>query len=139
MVHALDEIRRVLLPDGILIDLRPLADRWPVEVISQRECQQTGHVTDLPLGLEDDMAANQAMADAESRGWFLREQEEFFPIHYVWDTPSEMEEWIETEWEGFISLGEDARRATRSVWAVGDADCRVRVQAKLLITKWKKL
>lgn len=139
MVHALSEIRRVLQPDGILVDLRPLADRWRVEVFSARETRGTGHVTDLPLGLEDDAAANRAMADAEGRRWFLRESEEFFPIYYVWDTASEMEEWVETEWENFIGLEEETKGATRSAWALGDADSRVRVQVKMLITRWRKL
>jgi len=137
MVHALGEIQRVLVPDGILIDLRPIADQWPVEVFSARETRQTGQMTDLPLGLEDDSAANQAMANAESKGWFTREDETFFPLHYVWDTASDMEKWIDEEWTNFISIGEEARRATRSAWAVGDADSRVRVRAKMLLTKWK--
>ena len=45
MVHALSEVRRVLSPDGILIDLRPLADNWPVEVVSLREVRRTGSGT----------------------------------------------------------------------------------------------
>ena len=139
MVHALDEIRRVLVRDGSLIDLRPLGSRWRVEVISARETRQTGTLTDLPAGVEDDNAANQAMAEGERKGYFLREREELFPIHYIWDTASEMEEWIDTEWEGYVGLGEETRRATRSAWALGDADSRVRVEVKVLITRWKKL
>jgi hypothetical protein len=139
MVHALGEIQRVLVPDGILIDLRPLCDSWLIEVISGRETRQTGHVTDLPLGLEDDEAANQAMRQAEANGWFVREGEEFFPIHYVWDTASDMEKWVDEEWVDFIGLDEDIRRATRSAWAIGDADSRVRVRVKMLITKWRKV
>jgi hypothetical protein len=50
-----------------------------------------------------------------------------------------MEEWIDTEWEGFVSLEEETRRATRSAWALGDADSQVRVEVKVLITRWKKL
>jgi hypothetical protein len=139
MVHALDEIRRVLVKDGILVDLRPLGDRWRVEVVSARETRQTGTMTDLPAGVEDDNAANQAMAAGEHKGWFLRERETLFPIYYIWDTASEMEAWIDTEWEGFVGLGEETRRATRSAWALGDADSRVRVEVKVLITRWKKL
>lgn len=139
MVHALDEIRRVLVKDGVLIDLRPLGDKWRVEVVSARETRQTGTMTDLPAGLEDDTAANQAMKEGERREWFIREKEEIFPIHYIWDSASEMEEWIDTEWEGFVSLGEETRRSTRSAWALGDADSQVRVEVKILITRWKKL
>lgn len=139
MVHALSEIRRVLVPDGILIDLRPITDRWDVEVFSARETRETGHVTGMPIGLEDDSAANQSMKEAEAKGWFKREQELFFPIHYVWDTASEMEEWIEDEWENVVELDDRVKHQTRSAWALGDADSQVRVKVKMLITRWKKL
>ena len=137
MVHALAEIRRVLVPQGILVDLRPICSQWEIQVFSAHETRETGRVTDLPLGIEDDQAATQAMAEAESNGWFTRKIETFFPIHYVWDSPSEMEEWVDEEWENFIGLEDDARRATRSAWALGNADTRVRIRVKMLITRWE--
>jgi len=139
MVHALSEIRRVLIPNGILIDLRPVLDHWQVEVASAREVRETGRMQDFPLGLADDEAANRSMAQSEERGWFRRDQEEFFSYYYSWDTPKEMEEWIEEEWEGFIGLDEETKRASRSAWALGDADTQVRVKVKMLIARWRKL
>ena len=139
MVHALDEIRRVLVPDGILIDIRPLADRWPVEVVSTLGFKETGRADDLPEQVNADAASNAAMQAVASRGWFRREQEEIFPFFYSWDTPSEMEEFIRAEWTDFIGFGEDAKKATRSAWAIGEADSRVRVRVKVLITRWKRL
>lgn len=136
MVHALDEIRRVLLPNGILVDLRPLQDRWQIEVISAREVRETGRVQDFPSALADDEAANRAVLQAAGNGWFSRDREEFFPYYYTWDTPSEMEEWIVEEWSDFISLDEETKRATRSAWALGDADAQVRVRVKMLIASW---
>ena len=138
MVHALSEIRRVLVPNGILIDLRPILSNWPVEVVSRRENRETSRIQDLPLGLADDEAANQSIAQAEQNGWFRRDVEEFFPFYYSWDAPSEMEEWITDEWHDFIQLEEASKRVTRSVWALGDADAVVRVKVKMLITRWKK-
>ena len=137
MVHALSEIQRVLVPDGILIDLRPFSDEWRVEVFSARETRETGHVVPEPMGVSDDTAASQAMADVETRGWFKRENEIYFPIHYVWDTASEAEKWMDEEWEGIAALSEEAKRSTRSAWALGDADSQVRVKVKMLITRWK--
>lgn len=137
MVHALSEIRRVLVADGIMIDLRPLPDRWTIEVISGREVRETGRVQDLPSLLADDQAANRTMAQAAENGWFSRSPEEIFPFYYSWDTASEMEEWIETEWEDFVALDEEARRATRSTWSLADADARVQIRVKMLITRWK--
>lgn len=137
MVHALGDIRRVLVPDGILIDLRPVLDRWPVEVVSAREARETGRLQDFSTGIADDEAANGAVARASENAWFSRDQEEFFPFYYSWDTPSEMEEWIADEWNDFLGLEETTKQATRSAWALGDADTRVRVRAKMLITKWR--
>jgi hypothetical protein len=138
MVHALSEIRRVLVPNGILIDLRPILSHWPVEVISAREIRATGRIQDLPIGLADDEAANRSIAQAEQKKWFTHEAEEFFPFYYAWDSPSEMEEWITDEWHDFIQMDEEAKKATRSAWALGDADSAVRVAVKMLITRWKK-
>ena len=138
MVHALDEIKRVLVPNGILIDLRPLADHWRVEVVSLREIRRTGHVTDLPEQTNGDVASNKAMQAVEQRGWFQREQEELFPFIYSWDTPSEMEEFVSDDWQDFIELDEDTRRTTRSAWAIADADSRVRIRMNVLITRWRK-
>ena len=139
MVHALEEVRRVLKPDGILIDIRPLNGQWPIEVASTRESRETGHVDDLPEPLNADKASNKAVKEVEAHGWFNREQEEYFPFFYSWDTPSEMEEFIADDWSDFIALNENAKMATRSAWAIADADSRVQVRVKILITKWKKL
>ena len=138
-MHALDEVRRVLAPDGILIDLRPLADNWRVEVVSLREVKRTGRVEDLPVQTNGDVAANAAIQTAEKRGWFKREQDELFPFFYSWDTPSEMEEFVDDDWSDFVGMEADTRRATRSAWAVADGDSRVRVRVEILIARWRKL
>ena len=139
MVHALEEVRRVLVPGGVLIDIRPLSDRWPVEVVSTHASRETGRVDDFPEPLNADRASNEAMKEVEARGWFRREQEELFPFFYSWDTPSEMEEFVSEDWEDFIGLSEPVRLATRAAWATGDADSRVQVRVKILISRWKKL
>jgi hypothetical protein len=137
MVHALEEIRRVLKQDGILIDIRPLSGQWQIEVMSNRRLQETGRVDDFPEPLDADRASNEAMKEMEARAWFRREQEEFFPFFYSWDMPSEMEEFIAEDWSDFIRLGEAAKMATRAAWASADADARVRVRVRILITRWR--
>jgi hypothetical protein len=139
MVHALEEIRRVLVPNGILIDLRPLADNWRVEVVSLREVKRTGRVEDLPEQTNGDLAANEAMQEVEKCGWFQREQDELFSFIYSWDTPSEMEEFVKEDWGDFIELAEDTKRVTRAAWAVADGDSRVRIKMNILIARWKKV
>lgn len=139
MVHALQEAWRVLIPEGILIDIRPLAESWPIEVVTARGATETGRVNDLPEQINADVASNKAMRVVESRGWFRREQEELFPFFYSWDTPSEMDEFIADDWADFIELSEETRQATRAAWATSDADSRVRVRMKVLISRWRKI
>jgi hypothetical protein len=138
MVHALEEIRRVLVPEGVLIDLRPLADNWRVEVVSLRETKRTGRVEDLPEQTKGDLASNEAMQEVEKRGWFKREQDELFPLFYSWDTPSEMEEFVDDDWSDFVGMEEGTRRTTRAAWAVADGDSRVRVRVEIWIARWRK-
>jgi hypothetical protein len=138
MVHALDEIRRILKQNGILIDLRPVASNWSVEISSSTGYQFAGRLNDMPTGLADDKAAFKAMWEVESRGWYIKEKEEEFAFFYYWDTPSEMKEFMETEWEDFEKMEENVYRATQSLWSQANADAQVRVRVKMLITKWEK-
>lgn len=138
MVHALDEIRRVLKPNGILIDLRPVQDHWSIEVASMQEVKVMGNLTDMPTGKADDEAAFRAMREVESRGWFVKEREEEFAFFYYWDAPSEMKEYMEQEWENFEKLEQDVFKVVQSAWAIANADARVRVRMKMLITSWSR-
>lgn len=137
MVHALSEIRRTLKQGGTLIDLRPVEDNWSVEVHSASGLQTSGFLTDMPDGKADDAAAFEAMRDVESRGWFTREEDQEFAFFYYWNTPSQMRDFIEQEWEEFNKLESDVYRKTSSLWASANADARVRVRVKMLITKWR--
>ena len=139
MVHALEEIKRTLVLGGLLIDLRPLLERWPVEIVWANGYRQVGRLTDLPEGLSDDEAANRAMEEAARRKWFALEQGERFSLFYSWDTANDMEQFLREEWDGFVHLDDEVSRAAKSAWAVADADARVRVRASMLINRWRKV
>lgn len=138
MVHALNEIHRVLVLNGTLIDLRPLLDQWSIEVRSNGETHEAGRATDLPEPLADDLAADEALAEALRRGWFFRERSEIFPFFYYWDTPKEMQEYIDETWNDVINIKEDLWKDLRSKWAVSNADARVRMRLKMSIASFHK-
>ena len=138
MVHALNEIRRVLVPEGLLIDLRPLLDRWPLEVASNGEYREAGRATDLSEPLADDEADNQAMEEAEQQSWFLREHEQTFPFFYYWDTPKEMQEYMDETWDDVIHIEDELWQRLSSLWATANADARVRIRMKMSIASWRK-
>lgn|SRR5690606_5754307 len=136
MVHALEEIHTVLKPNGILIDLRPLESNWKVEVVSASGWQPCGRLNDLSQGIANDEEVNQAVLQVERRGLFIKDEEEKFDYFYYWDTPSEMKEFMQNEWEDFEKLSEDVYKKTRSAWALAEADARVRMRIQIQITKW---
>ena len=137
-MHALNEILRVLAPAGVLIDLRPVLDEWPLEVSWRDGYREVGRSTDLEEPLQDDAAANAAMGGIASTGRLQRERQEFFPLYYYWDTPKEMEEHIAEEWPDVIRVEERAWAELRSAWAIANAEARVRLRMQMLITRYQK-
>ncbi len=138
MVHALNEIDRVLAPGAVLIDLRPLLDRWPAEVAWAGGFEEAARSTDLEEPLSDDAAANEAMDAFANTRTFQRERQEAFPLFYYWDTPNEMSAYIEEQWDDVIHIEEHAWREIASRWARANADARVRLRVKMVITRFRK-
>jgi hypothetical protein len=137
MVHALDEIQRLLVSGGRLIDLRPLMDQSPIEVVSGSRVQFAGVVNQLPEDIANDEAANNAIAKAAEQGWFNLERRELFPFSYAWDSPEEMQEYVEEEWSDFVTIDEEVWRNIHSLWAVAGAGAHLRVRVKMVIARWK--
>lgn len=138
MVHALEEIRRVLKPNGELIDLRPVEDHWPLEISTTSGYQSTGRLANLPVAVADDEAAFHAMHEVESKGWFTKRNEVEFSYFYYWDTPSEMKDFMEQEWGNAKQLEEHTLKAVRSVWTVANADARIRLRVRMHLSIWDK-
>ncbi len=138
MVHALNEIRRVLVPDGIILDLRPLLDRWPVEVAWHAGNREVGRAVDLQEPLSDDAAANAAMRALMDTGDLKREREELFPLFYYWDAPKEMQAYIADEWSDVIRVEDKVWQELGTSWATANAEARVRLRMKMLITRYRK-
>lgn len=139
MVHALEEIRRVLTPGGILIDLRPVADSWPVEIITGSAAQKVGQVVDLPAQLADDAASEEAFAQADKRGLFNLERTDCFDFVYVWDTPDEMRVYIADQWEEYIALPEEVLANARRTLQECGTGSRVGLRVKMHIARWRKI
>lgn len=137
-MHALEEIRRTLKPEGVMIDLRPLAERWSVELVTGQIWRTMGRLTDLPAGLADDEAANNAIQEAALRGWFLLESKQSFPFFYYWDTPQEMLKDIQEKWGDFTELEESVYFSLQKAWADAGTDRLVRVRVMMNLARWRK-
>jgi hypothetical protein len=84
MVHALEQIWKALRPGGLLIDVRPVSARWPMEILASGRVLRAGRIDDSPSAV-DDRAANAAMR-ASVRRFFRPVARAAFPFDYVWDS-----------------------------------------------------
>jgi hypothetical protein len=138
MVHALEEIHRVLTPAGALLDLRPLAARWSVEIEEAGHNLEIGRLTDLPLGLSDDLAANLSVETAAKEGLYRRGNELHFPLNIYWDDPEEMIGYVAEKWADFVSIDEHLQKFIHGAWVVSSTGKRIRIKLKMLLTHWNK-
>ena len=139
MVHALQEIHRALVPRGVLIDLRPLSNNWPLEVIVDGQASFAGPVDDSPA-IPDDEAANSALAQIGRDGWFIREREGTFDFLWYWDSLAEMESGFASDpsWVGFVSLPAETAARAQALSASVRHEARVRLRLHMHIARWRK-
>ncbi len=138
MVHALEEIRDSLVHHGVMIDLRPLADSWPIEIVLGEKIVQVGLVTDLPSGPAGDQAANDAMETANRLGWFNQRGTRVFPFNYYWDSLEEMTAHVKEKWADFAVIKPNVIRAARSVLREVESGYRIRIRLKMFLSCWEK-
>lgn len=138
MVHALAECRRVLTPEGLLIDLRPFAGNWPLEVVTATRQWAAGPLDDSQEQ-PDDHAANGAIAAALHAGWFVEERTTTFPFAWYWDTLAELEAYIAERWSTVVRLPEDTRRAVEQLLAEAGPDARLRFRRRMRLGRYRRV
>ncbi len=91
MVHALKEAHRVLKPEGILIDLRPAPAHRQLGIGEGRSWQHIGSLHEI---LDDDHAADAAVARVVKEGYFRAGRRTQFQLDRVMDTVADVREWL---------------------------------------------
>ena len=135
MVHALNEIRRVLTSGGYLIDLRPFIAKPPVEIISGDKIIPAGFVDDSH-DFPDYLAANDAVEYMTANGLFSIEQSDTIEIYTYWDTITEFKTYMDT---GTTSILPPETLATvEQLLSRLDSHCRTRERLNMTITRYRK-
>ena len=93
MVHALRDSWRVLGVEGILIDLRPLSTRFPIDAVTASHEFRLGE-GDATARIDDDRAADLATLDLVRAGWLTPLRHMEFDIRYYWHTTDEMADFL---------------------------------------------
>jgi len=89
MVHALEEVHRLLKSTGVLIDMHPVAESLPVEIQQGEKIEPAGHLL-VRQWVTDYQQADNALAVIKQRGLFVVEQESVFDAPTYGDSVEEM-------------------------------------------------
>jgi hypothetical protein len=138
MVHALKEIWRVLVPDGYLIDLRPHATNWPLEVVAGSQVMLAGQVDNAPFE-PDEKAADKTIGHVVSEGWFAREQRAVFDCASYWSTLEDMLTYYAESGSPPLTIPENVLVKTRQLVTMTDASTKVRIRVRMVIARYRKL
>jgi hypothetical protein len=136
MVHALEEVRRILRNGGVLVDMRPDVTNPAVEVLSGGSISIAGHLDDS-ADLPDVLAADQAVETALERGWFQPLEQGSSTLAYYWDTPEEMRKYFQDNWPEAILTDDVISKAEQLAEAAGPTG-KLRIQFPMMIKSYRK-
>jgi len=111
MVHALEEIHRLVKPTGILIDIHPVAEPSPIEIHQGEKIKRVGDLS-VRQWCSDYQHADEALTEIKQRGLFMVEREGLFNSLTHYDSVAEMR----TDWkEAIAKFARDAQSIDESV------------------------
>jgi len=98
MVHALEKIRRLLKPNGILIDIRPPPEPSAIDVRIGDRMHAAGWLNETD-DYGDYEAADTALAKVVDGGLFVVERRGEFELKTYADTLAELRDYVAEGWE----------------------------------------
>jgi hypothetical protein len=137
MVHALKEAWRVMAPQGIMMDIRPLSVDTPLEVISG-EMRQLAGIVDMSPDLKYDIAADQAIETVRREGIFIEKQVDEFEYVYYWKTFHGMMADFEERWKDEIIVPEDVINKAQQFYKENRPNGMLRLGMRMKSVKYEK-
>jgi len=137
MVHALREAHRVLVPGGIVVDLRPAPVHRRVAITRAGRESRVGTMRER---FDEDHAADRAVSHAVREGWFALERRMRFGCRRVMDTVAEFREWVADFDTRRENPGHEwlARRLERALDAAGRGRRRIVASGPLVLNVLRK-
>ncbi len=138
MVHALKEAYRVLVPNGIMIDLRPLCIDVPLEIVYEGGSESAG-ILDLSPDIDRDITSDVAIVSVIKGGLFLESKVEYFDYAYYWETIKGMEEDLEENWKDEVIVSEEVRQRASVLFDKQCPQTQIRFAVRMKLGTYIKL
>ena len=137
MVHALKEAYRVLIPQGIMIDVRPLSVDVPLEIIYKGGSESAG-IIDMSPDIDLDIAADRAIASVVKDRIFVESKVEFFDFAFYWKTLKDMQDYMEEFWKDDVIVPEEVVKQARILMGKLRPQTQIRVGIQMKLGKYEK-
>lgn len=137
MVHALKEAHRILVPHGIMIDVRPLSVDIPLEII-YRGGRDSAGILDLSPDIDKDIAADRAIESVVKDHIFTQSKVEIFDFAYYWKTIKGMEEDLEEYWKDDVIVPEEVIQRAHMLFKKRHPQTKIRVGVQMKLGKYEK-
>jgi hypothetical protein len=138
MVHALNEAHRILIPTGILIDVRPLSVDVPLEVIYQGGGESAGMI-DMSPDIELDRAADRAIESVLTDQLYRESWVENFDFPYYWKTFRDMKVDLDEYWMTDVIIPEEVLQRARILFRKRRPQTQILVRVRMKLGKYEKL
>ena len=135
MVHALQEIHRVLRPGGTLIDLRPAIQNRTVELELSYARLHIGEI-DSSGTAADHRAADAALRSAVKRGLFRGEHDADFQLVTDLDSVEDLRGYAAALRQS--ALPEEVVSRLEWLTANEDGDFIIRIRREMVIARYRK-
>jgi hypothetical protein len=139
MVHALKEAWRVLAPRGVMVDLRPLCLDAPLDILFNNNEKEFAGVVDMSLDIDAEVAADRAIEEVLSEGYFKELTVERFEIAYYWDTVRGMIAEIRNRWKDDAIIEENIIQRAYELFKKRRGHKKVRMVLEMKLVKYEKL
>ena len=137
MVHALKEAYRILVPQGIMIDVRPLSVDVPLEIIYKGGRESAG-ILDLSPDIDKDIAADRAIECVILDRIYKESYVEYFDFIYYWKTIKGMEEDLEDYWKDDVVVPKEVLHQARMLFKKRRPQTQIRVGVQMKLGKYRK-
>jgi hypothetical protein len=137
MVHALKEAHRVLVPQGIMIDVRPLSVDVPLEIIYKDGSESAGMI-DMSPDIDNDIAADKAIESVLKERIYKESSKEYFDFAYYWKTIKDMEDDLDEFWKDDVILPDQVIQQARLLFNKRRPQTQIRVGVRMKLGKYEK-
>jgi hypothetical protein len=138
MVYALREAWRVLVPHGVMVDVRPLSVDVPLEIVYKGGCESAGMI-DMSPEIHLDIAADDAIDTVSREGIFRETHKELFDFAFYWKTVKGMQEDLEENWKDELFIDKDVWKRAKKIIKQKHSQTQLRIAMKMKLAIYQKL